>query len=174
MRRRIPIRWFSGLNSLRWSARWPIKGAILGLTVLAVCYPFPRLLARQVSHLRNPNALVAPDAAALQPMLEELKLYKLHIDSNASLSLPHLVKLEFLFCPVEHLNKFLVVAPRLRQVIVHMNVKNKSLLGSFLQAAERRGVERVELYTVQDDRSYYRELAHSLKFQWSYVRVLTL
>ena len=62
-----------GLNRLRWPARWPIKWALLGLTVLVVCFPNPSRLIRHVRHFSNPNALIEPNAPAMQPMVDELR-----------------------------------------------------------------------------------------------------
>lgn len=61
------------INDLRWFARLPLKWLIFGLTVLAVCFPNPLLLVRHLSHWRDPNALIEPDAPALRPLVEELK-----------------------------------------------------------------------------------------------------
>jgi hypothetical protein len=61
------------LNTLRWYARLPIKWAVLGLTVLVVCFPYPGRLVRHLQHCRDPNALIEPDAPALQPLVEELR-----------------------------------------------------------------------------------------------------
>lgn len=61
------------LNTLRWYARLPIKWAVLGLTVLAVCFPYPGLLVRHLQHYQDTNALIEPDAPALQPLVEELR-----------------------------------------------------------------------------------------------------
>ncbi len=46
---------------------------ILGLTVFLVCFPYPNLFVRHVRHWSNPNALIEPDAPALQPWVEELR-----------------------------------------------------------------------------------------------------
>ncbi|MCC7290558.1 MAG: transglutaminase domain-containing protein [Phycisphaerales bacterium] len=64
------LRW---LNSLRRPARWSLKTAIVGATVLLVCFPYPGLLRVHVQRWRNPNALIEPDAAALSPWLKELR-----------------------------------------------------------------------------------------------------
>jgi hypothetical protein len=61
------------LNKLRWPLRLPIKWAIFALVVLAVCFPYPRLLVRHLQHWRDPNALIEPDAPAIQPLVEELR-----------------------------------------------------------------------------------------------------
>ena len=60
------------LNKLRWYLRLPIKWVIFALTVLVVCFPYPRLLIRHIQHWRDPNALIEPDAPAIQPLVEEL------------------------------------------------------------------------------------------------------
>lgn len=61
------------LNNLRWYGRLPIKWAIFGLTLLAVCFPYPRRLILHLQHCRDPNALIEPDAPAIQPFVEELR-----------------------------------------------------------------------------------------------------
>lgn len=61
------------LNTLPWYSRLPIKWAILGLTVFLVCFPYPNLFVRHLRHWRNPNALIEPDAPALQPWVAELR-----------------------------------------------------------------------------------------------------
>ena len=61
------------LNTLPWHTRLPVKWAILGLTVLAVSFPYPRLAYRHLQHWRDPNALIEPHAPALQPWVEELR-----------------------------------------------------------------------------------------------------
>lgn len=61
------------LNNFRWYARWPLKLAIFSVCVLAVCFPNPTRLIRHLQHWRNPNALIEPDAAALQPWVDELR-----------------------------------------------------------------------------------------------------
>ena len=61
------------LNTLPWYTRLPIKWAILGLTVFLVCFPYPNLFLRHVRHWSNPNALIEPDAPALQPWVAELR-----------------------------------------------------------------------------------------------------
>jgi len=61
------------LNKLRWHLRLPIKWAVFALTVLAVCFPYPGLLVRHIQHWRDPNALVEPDAPAIQPLVDELR-----------------------------------------------------------------------------------------------------
>jgi len=60
------------LNKLRWYLRLPIKWVIFALTVLVVCFPYPHLLIRHIQHWRDPNALIEPDAPAIQPLVEEL------------------------------------------------------------------------------------------------------
>ena len=61
------------LNRLRWYARLPIKWVLLGLVILIVCYPDPNRLVRHLRHWTDPNQLVEPDAAALKPMIQELR-----------------------------------------------------------------------------------------------------
>jgi len=61
------------LNTLPWYSRLPIKWVILGLTGFVVCFPYPNLFVRHLRHWRNPNALIEPDAPALQPWVEELR-----------------------------------------------------------------------------------------------------
>ncbi len=61
------------LSRLRTSARVPLKWAIFALVVLVVCFPHPGILLRHIQHWRNPNALIEPDAPALQPLVEALR-----------------------------------------------------------------------------------------------------
>jgi len=61
------------LNNLRWYARLPCKWLIFALVVFLVCFPYPRLTYRHFSRWRDPNALIEPHAAALQPWVDELK-----------------------------------------------------------------------------------------------------
>ncbi len=61
------------LNGLSWYARLPIKWALWGLVILAVCFPYPDRLVRHLRHWIDPNQLVEPDAPALKPMVEELR-----------------------------------------------------------------------------------------------------
>ncbi len=77
-----------GLNELRWYARLPLKWLIFGLTVLAVCFPYPRLAYRHLSHWRDPNALIEPEAPALQPWVAELRA-SLPADSPPKETLQH-------------------------------------------------------------------------------------
>ncbi|MFQ5494532.1 MAG: hypothetical protein ACE5EX_04045, partial [Phycisphaerae bacterium] len=51
----------------------PVKTAVLAMTVLAVCFPYPSRLAAHIDHWRDPDALIQPDALALQPMLTEVR-----------------------------------------------------------------------------------------------------
>lgn len=71
-RRRMVDRIFI-LNRLPWVARLPIKWALWGLVILVVCYPYPNRLVRHLRHWNDPNQLVEPDAAALKPMIQELR-----------------------------------------------------------------------------------------------------
>lgn len=61
------------LNRLRWPIRLPVKWALLGLTGLAVCFPYPSVLLRHIEHWRDPNALIEPEAEALEPLIVELR-----------------------------------------------------------------------------------------------------
>lgn len=61
------------LNQLRWYYRLPAKWFVLGLTLLAVCFPYPNRLIRHIDHWLNMNALVDPDAESIQPWLTELR-----------------------------------------------------------------------------------------------------
>lgn len=64
---------FFYLNTLHWTIRLPIKGALFGVTVLVVCFPYPRLLLRHIQHWSDPSVLVDPTDPALQPLIEELR-----------------------------------------------------------------------------------------------------
>lgn len=61
------------MNSLRWYWRLPVKWILFGATVFLVCFPYPSRFVDHVKHWRDPNALIEPDAAVIQPMLEELR-----------------------------------------------------------------------------------------------------
>lgn len=60
------------LNRLPWYARLPCKWLILGLTVLAVCFPYPNRLVTQIRRLQDPDALIEPDAHALDLFADDL------------------------------------------------------------------------------------------------------
>ena len=62
------------LSRLRAPIRVPLKWAIFALVVLAVCFPHPGILSRHITHWRNPNALIEPDAPALQPLVAAVRL----------------------------------------------------------------------------------------------------
>lgn len=61
------------LNKLRASIRVPIKALLLAIVVFGVCFPFPSRFVRHIRHWSDPNALVDPNAASLQPLLIELE-----------------------------------------------------------------------------------------------------
>ena len=65
---------FFYLNTLHWTIRLPIKGTLFGLTVLVVCFPYPRLFLRHIQHWSDPSVLVDPTDPALQPLSDELRL----------------------------------------------------------------------------------------------------
>jgi len=60
------------LNNLRWYWRWPTKTAVFVFSIVAVCYPYPHLLVRQIGRLANPNSLIEPDSPALRPLIDDL------------------------------------------------------------------------------------------------------
>ena len=60
------------LNLLAWYTRLPLKWCIFLCTLLAVCFPYPRALLRHLSHLRNPQRLIDPDAPELTPLADQL------------------------------------------------------------------------------------------------------
>ena len=60
------------LNRLRWPLRVPFKAAVFIVTVLAVCFPYPGRLITHIGRWRDPNVLIEPGAAALQPLIAEL------------------------------------------------------------------------------------------------------
>ena len=68
-----PPFFFTALNRLRWYFRWPIKWAIFGVAYTIVCFPYPHLIVRHLRHWSNPNSLIEPHAAALQPLAKELR-----------------------------------------------------------------------------------------------------
>jgi hypothetical protein len=61
------------VNRLRRPARWGVKVAFLLLVLLAITYPKPWLLVRELRRSADVGALVAPDEPALQPWREELE-----------------------------------------------------------------------------------------------------
>lgn len=63
----------NAINNLRAPVRIPLKGALLAAVVFGVCFPFPSRFVRHVRHWSDPNALVDPGAASLQPLLAELR-----------------------------------------------------------------------------------------------------
>ncbi len=64
--------WIRIHNWPRWK-RWGLKALVLALTVLAVCFPHPVLLARHIVRWTDPNAMIDPDASQLDPLVEKLK-----------------------------------------------------------------------------------------------------
>jgi len=64
----------SAINNLRWYWRLPVKWVFFGVVVLFVCFPYPSRLVDHVKHWRDPNALIEPNAAILQPLVDELRL----------------------------------------------------------------------------------------------------
>ncbi len=64
---------WSKFQNGRWWWRIPAKDAVWGLTLFLVCFPYPSLFVRNLRHWRNPNALIEPDAADLQPWITELR-----------------------------------------------------------------------------------------------------
>lgn len=68
-----PPFFFAALNQLRWYFRWPIKWAIFGIVYVIVCFPYPHLIIRHLQHWSDPNALIEPDAPALQPLANKLR-----------------------------------------------------------------------------------------------------
>lgn len=61
------------LNHARRLIRWPVKCAILGVTILMVCFPNPSRLVTHIRHWQDPNALIEPNAPAMAPMIEALR-----------------------------------------------------------------------------------------------------
>jgi hypothetical protein len=76
------------LNRFPWYTRLPAKWGVFALVTLAVCFPYPRLLARHVRHWRDPNALIQPDAPELAPMLADLR-NQLPSDAPPPMALMH-------------------------------------------------------------------------------------
>ncbi len=61
------------MNRLRPWKRIPLKSGILLLSILAVCYPYPRTAIRHLRHAMDPDAMIDPNAPSLQPLLDELR-----------------------------------------------------------------------------------------------------
>lgn len=68
----LPNFWIRFQNG-RWWWREPLKGALLGLTVFGVCFPYPWLFVRNVQRWRDLGALIEPQAEELVPLLDELR-----------------------------------------------------------------------------------------------------
>jgi hypothetical protein len=73
------------LNRLHWYVRWPCKWAAFAIVYFIVCFPYPSLFIRHVRHWSNPNALIEPDAPALQPWVQELRTMPAESDPRAVL-----------------------------------------------------------------------------------------
>jgi len=67
------LRWLWRLNEAPLWLRWPIKLALVALTVLFVCFPNPLRLKQHVRRWRDPDALIRPDAPGLKPMIAALE-----------------------------------------------------------------------------------------------------
>lgn len=78
-------RFIMPLNRLRWYVRWPCKWAAFGIVYFIVCFPYPSLFIRHVRHWSNPNALIEPNAPALQPWVQELRAMPAESDPQAVL-----------------------------------------------------------------------------------------
>ncbi|HUU84113.1 MAG TPA: transglutaminase-like domain-containing protein [Phycisphaerae bacterium] len=61
------------VQNLPWALRWAIKWLLFGATLFLISFPDPRLFVRHVQHWQDPNALIDPDLAALQPWVAEVK-----------------------------------------------------------------------------------------------------
>jgi hypothetical protein len=61
------------LQNLPRYLRWPIKWAVVAVTVFLVCFPNPALFVRHVQHWRDPNAMIDPDLPELQPLVAQVK-----------------------------------------------------------------------------------------------------
>ena len=73
MRRGHTLNFWARFHQARWYWRLPLKGLLLGLTILAVCYPNPSVLARHLRHIRDPDAMIQADAPPLAPLLADLR-----------------------------------------------------------------------------------------------------
>ncbi|MCG3131241.1 MAG: hypothetical protein FLDDKLPJ_02019 [Phycisphaerae bacterium] len=67
------LRILDRLNRPRWLLRVPLKLLILAVTVVLACFPRVDRLVAHLRHWRDPNALIAPGAPALQPLVEEFR-----------------------------------------------------------------------------------------------------
>lgn len=63
---------FARLNPARRRLRWPMKVAIFLFAILLVTFPRLDLLARNIAHWRNVNALIDPLSPALDGLVAEL------------------------------------------------------------------------------------------------------
>jgi hypothetical protein len=87
-------------NKLRWYARLPLKWLVFAVATVAVCYPYPSLLAKHLRHWRDPNALIDPNAASLQPLALDLRT-SLPPGLSAKKTLQHVEKFVYQRVPYE-------------------------------------------------------------------------
>ena len=67
------LNWWVRFHRRRWYWRWTAKGALLGLVIFAVCFPYPSVFLRHLQHIRDPNTMIEPNAPPLAPMLAEMR-----------------------------------------------------------------------------------------------------
>jgi hypothetical protein len=64
--------WWHSFQSRPLWLRWPGKTLLFSCVLFAVLYPDPRIFRRQLTHLRNADALPDPHDPALEPVVAEL------------------------------------------------------------------------------------------------------
>ncbi|NOX57265.1 MAG: transglutaminase domain-containing protein [Planctomycetes bacterium] len=69
---RSGVNWWIRIHRWFWLKRLTLKGAILALTVFAVCFPRPVLLMRHIQRWSDPNALIEPNSPHIESLVEEL------------------------------------------------------------------------------------------------------
>jgi len=60
-------------QNAHWARRAIVKSIVLAMTLLAVCFPHPTLLVRNIVRWQNPQLLIEPNQPALKPLLNDLK-----------------------------------------------------------------------------------------------------
>jgi len=61
------------MNRWPWYGRWPLKVSLFGLTILVVCFPYPRMLARNLARWGDPDRLIEPEHPRLGAWIAELR-----------------------------------------------------------------------------------------------------
>jgi len=65
--------WWSRLNEVRAAVRIPVKLGLFIVVLVAVLFPSPRLLIRQVHRLAHLDRMIEPDAPGLDALIRQLQ-----------------------------------------------------------------------------------------------------